>query len=113
MADALYTTDGTVIDYTPPSVAVSAGDVVVQAELVGIAVDDIAVLDKGTLRVTGKFTLPKDTSTAFGAGALVYWDVADNECSNTADTGTNKQIGYAELAAGSSDPTMSIILKPA
>ena len=112
MPDAKYMTDGSVIDYTPGS-AVSAGDVVVQSELVGIALDDIAANEKGSLAVRGKFTVPKDTSTAFSAGDLVYWDVADNEAQDTADSGTNKQMGYAEADVLAATATMVVILSPA
>ena len=58
MATATFIHDGRSIDYTPGA-DVSAGDVVVQNDLVGIAKLDIASGVLGALAVTGVFDLPK------------------------------------------------------
>ena len=60
MATAQFIHDGKSIDYTPGA-DVSAGDVVVQNDLIGIAKLDIASGALGALAVTGVFDLPKAT----------------------------------------------------
>ncbi|GAG92230.1 unnamed protein product, partial [marine sediment metagenome] len=94
----VYRHTGRLIDYTP-ALAVTAGDVVVQGDLVGVALHDIAALRKGALAIEGVFDFPKDTgsSNAITAGAKVYWD-AENEVATTT-AGENKQIGKAVEAA--------------
>ena len=71
MATAEYVQNGDYLDYTPGS-AVSAGDVVVQGDLIGIAKGDIAADTLGALAVTGVFDVPKATgaSTAITAAAI-------------------------------------------
>ena len=66
MATARFVHDGEAIDYTPSS-AVSAGDVVVQNDLVGVAKLDIAANTLGALAVKGVFDFPKAT----GAGSAI------------------------------------------
>jgi len=73
MATGQFIHDGKAIDHTPSS-AVSAGDVVVQGDLIGVAKLDIAANVLGALAVDGVFDLPKATGggTAITAGAKVY-----------------------------------------
>ena len=95
---------GDAIDYTPSS-DVSAGDVVVQEDLVGVAKLDIAAGLLGALHVSGVFDFPKATGTNTGlaAGAKVYWDtvnkvVVDADGSATATgTGTPEDEGNDEI----------------
>jgi len=111
MATARFVHDGDAIDYTPGS-AVSAGDVVVQGELVGVAKLDIAANALGALAVKGVFDFPKATgaSTAIAAGANVYWDVADTEAKEDAESGANKLIGKVVKAAADADETVRVRL---
>jgi len=117
---------GDAIDYTPET-AVSAGDVVVQNALVGVAKLDIAAGALGALHVSGVFDFPKaaGANTAIAAGAKVYWD-AESGIAVDADgyatasgTGTPSdmayddtlpQLGKAVLAAGDSDTTVRVLL---
>ena len=95
---------GDAIDYTPSS-DVSAGDVVVQEDLVGVAKLDIKANALGALAVSGVFDFPKATGTNTGlaAGAKVYWDTAgkvvvDADGSATATgTGTPEDAGNEEI----------------
>ena len=107
MATATFRHDGAAIDYTPGS-AVSAGDVVVQGELVGVAKLDIAANALGALAVEGVFDFPKATGvgTAIAAGANVYWDVGDTEAKEDSETGANKLIGKTVIAAVDNDTTV-------
>jgi predicted RecA/RadA family phage recombinase len=111
MATATFIHDGNSIDYTPGS-AVSAGDVVVQGELVGVAKLPIAANALGALAVTGVFDLPKATGggTAIAAGANVYWDVGDTEAKEDSESGANKLIGKTVLAAADADATVRVRL---
>lgn len=93
---------GNVIDFTPGA-DVAAGAVVVQGELVGVANRKILANKLGALSVEGVFKFAKDNATAFAVGVDVFWDVADGEATEDADTGTNKLIGKTVLAAADTD----------
>lgn len=103
--------EGRLIDYTPSS-AVAAGDVVVQGEMIGIAVRPIAANELGALAVEGVFDFPKETGVgaAILAGARVYWDVAAGEAKNDAEAGANAIVGKAVLAAGDNATTVRVKL---
>ena len=111
MATAQFIHDGKSIDYTPSS-DVTAGDVVVQGDLVGVAKLDIAADALGALAVAGVFDFPKATGggSAIGAGANVYWDVADGEAKEDDESGANKLIGKTVAAAGDDDETVRVRL---
>lgn len=103
--------EGASVDYTPGS-AVTAGDVVVQGELIGVAPSDIAANELGALQVEGVFDFPKATGggSAITAGAKVYWDVADSEAKVDAEAGANKLLGKTILAAADADTTVRVKL---
>ena len=111
MATATYIQTGGAIDYTPGS-AVSAGDVVVQEDLVGVAKLDIAANVLGALAVTGVFDFPKTAGMgeAIAAGAKVYWDVADAVAKTDDETGANKFIGKTVKVASDDDSTVRVRL---
>ena len=99
--------EGNAIDYTP-SVAVTGGDVVVLAGIVGVATTDIAASDLGSLSVTGLKFVPK-TTAAWSVGLPVYWNATGDPDSGTAGTGAANQlgvgvlVGMAAIAAASGD----------
>lgn len=105
-----FLNEGKSISFTPPSVAVVAGDVLLVGAKICVAKHDIAVGVEGTLAVQGNFKFPKDDSTAFAIGVAVYWDVADQEATEDDDTATNKLIGYVSLAAADTDTDVDCIL---
>ena len=111
MAIAEYVHEGNYIDYTPGS-AVTAGDVIVQGDLIGIGMGDIAANTLGALAVTGVFDVPKATgaSTAITAGATVYWDVADEEAKTDDESAANNLLGKVVKAAGDKDATVRVRL---
>ena len=111
MATATFVHDGNAIDYTPGA-DVAAGDVVVQGELLGVARTPIASGVLGSLAVGGVFDFPKATGvgSAIGAGANVYWDVADVEAKEDAEAGANKLIGNTVAAATDDDETVRVRL---
>ena len=110
MATAIFIHDGNSIDYTPGA-NVSAGDVVVQNDLVGIAKLDIVAGKLGALAVTGVFDVPKATGagTAIAAGAKVYWNATAQQVTTTA-TG-NKYLGKTVRAAADGDATVRVRLE--
>ena len=109
---ATYIHEGNSIDYTPGA-DVSAGDVVVQNELVGVAKRDIPANTKGALSVAGVFDFPKATgvSTAIDAGLDVYWNAAAGEATTDPGSGSvNKKIGRSVADAGDNDATVRVRL---
>ena len=109
MATATFIHDGNAIDYTPGS-AVSAGDVVVQGDLIGVAKIDIAADALGALAVAGVFDFPKATGggSAITAGVKVYWDAGDSEAKEDAESGANKYLGKVVAAAADADTTVRV-----
>ena len=94
------------VDYTPGS-AVAAGEVVVQGDLVGVALLAIAASALGALCLTGVFDFAKG-SGAIDAGAKLYWDDTANQATATADS--NKYLGKCVKAAADGDSTVRAAL---
>ena len=69
---ARYVQKGDAIDYRPAE-AVAAGDVVIIADLIGIARLDIEAGTLGSLAVVGVFDVVK-ADGAIPSGSTVYWD---------------------------------------
>jgi len=109
---AQFIHDGNNIDYIPGA-DVSAGDVIVQGDLIGIAKLDIAANFLGALAVTGVFDVPKTAGVgeAIAAGAKVYWDVADGVAKTDDEAGANKYLGKTVAAAGDDDETVRVRLE--
>ncbi len=99
------------VDYTPVS-AVSAGDVVVQTDLVGVAINDIAANKKGALVIDAVIKAPKSagTSTAIAAGEIVYWDADNSVVTETA--GSSAAMGITVAAATDSATWAYVQLVP-
>lgn len=112
MATARFIHDGNSIDHTPGS-DVTAGDVVVQGDLVGIAKLDIAAGTLGALAVTGVFDVPKATGTgeAIAAGVKVYWDATNSVATTDENAGVNTYLGKTVAAAGDDDATVRVRLE--
>ncbi|HPD31736.1 MAG TPA: DUF2190 family protein [Phycisphaerae bacterium] len=102
---ATFIHDGSSIDYTPGS-AVTAGAVVIQGELVGVAKVDIPANTLGALAVDGIFDFPKATGSAISVGALCYWDATNQRATTTASG--NKLIGKCVKAAADTDTTVRV-----
>ena len=103
--------DGDAIDYTPGG-NVTAGDVVVQGDLIGVAKLDILANRQGSLAVEGVFDFPKATgvSTAIAVGKTVYWDAGDEEAKEDDESGANKLLGKTVKAAADGDATVRVRL---
>ena len=102
---------GDAVDYTPGG-DVSAGDVVVQGELVGVAKLDIQTGKLGALAVTGLFDFPKaaGAGTAIAVGTRVYWDEAEQVAKADSEAGANKEIGKTVKAAADDDTLVRVRL---
>jgi predicted RecA/RadA family phage recombinase len=120
MAQARFIHDGRSIDYTPAA-DVSAGEVVVQGSLVGIAKVDIEASRLGALATDGVFDLPKTAGAgeAIAAGASIYWKPAAGEdpavATTDADDGGDPAtayvyVGKAVKAAVDADTTVRVRL---
>lgn len=109
MAIADKCAEGNYIDYTPGA-AVSAGSVIVQADLVGVAEKDIAANTLGALSVRGLYNINKLSTDVVVAGAILYWDVANSRATITAST--HKAFGRAVAAAGNGTAKVLALLNP-
>lgn len=106
---ARFIHEGDSVDHTP-SADVSAGDVVVQGDLVGVAKLNTAADTLGALAVTGVFDFSKATGvgTAITAGAPVYWNDTTNLA--TAVAAGSKLLGKAVADASDDDETVRVRL---
>jgi predicted RecA/RadA family phage recombinase len=111
MAKAQFIQQGNSIDHTPGS-AITAGDVVVQGDLIGIAQVDCAANQLGALAVRGVFDIDKATGvgTGIAVGTKVYWDVADQQAKADDESGANKYLGKTIAAAGDDDAKVRVRL---
>jgi predicted RecA/RadA family phage recombinase len=111
MAYAVFVAEGSAVDYTP-SADVGSGDVVVQADLVGVARSNIPANTPGALVVEGVFDFAKATGTGSGiaVGTKVYWDATNKVATATAST--NKYLGKTVRAAADGDATVRVRLVP-
>lgn len=110
MAQAVFVHEGASIDYTPGA-NVTAGDVIVQADLIGVAKLDITANKLGALAVEGVFDFAKATGGGSGiaVGTTVYWDDTNNVA--TATAASNKLLGKVVKAAADADTTVRVRLK--
>lgn len=114
MAKATFVQEGNSIDHTPVS-AVSAGDVVVQGSMIGVAKTPIAAGTLGALAVKGIFDVVKANEEQ-AIGAALYWDAdgdpyngtAGTGCATTTSTG-NTFIGFAQAAAAATDEVVRVL----
>jgi len=113
MATAEFVHDGKAIDYTPGS-DVTAGDVIVQGDLVGVAKQDIKANVLGALAIVGVFDFAKesDGGVTFGVGALAYWDAVNKVAVAVVGGGAYKLLGKVVKAAADADATVRVRLCP-
>jgi len=106
---ATFVHEGHAIDHTPGA-DVSAGDVVVQGELVGVAKLDIPANALGALAVTGVYDFPKASGggVTFSTGDIVYWDDTNDLAVATDGAGANKEIGNAVADAADADTSVRV-----
>lgn len=108
---AKFVQDGNSIDYTPGA-DVLAGAVVVQAEMVGVAVMPIKANQLGSLAVSGVFEFTKALGAGSGmpAGTSAYWDAGAQNATKNAAAGVNKLIGKTVKTTVDADTAIRIRL---
>jgi len=111
MTEAIFKQDGKSVDYTP-SVAVTAGDVVVIGDRIGIAKLSIAADALGALATCGVFAMLKVTG-AITDGQDLYWDVDGTPIGGSTTGAVTTEavgpwIGTAIGAAASGDTTVDV-----
>ena len=95
-----HVAEGLTMPWTNAGAAVSAGDVVAFAGMIGVATGDIAGGATGTLAVSGVWILPKNNALAVTQGDQLYWDVGDGNITKTSAGNIPCGIAYThELAA--------------
>ena len=92
--------------------AISAGDIVVQGDVLGVAFEDIANTEKGNLAISGVYRLPKNTSTAIANGEYVDYDLSADEVTTgiTPASGDVVDFGIAMEVGETSDPRINVRL---
>lgn len=103
---ARYVQKGESIDYRP-SETVAAGDVIIIADLIGIARLDIAPDTLGSLAVAGVFNVVKSVGE-IANGLAVYWDVTTKQATTIAEG--NIYLGKAIASAESADESVDVLI---
>lgn len=103
---ARYVQKGDSIDYRP-AVDIAAGDIIVIADLIGVARLDIEANTLGSLAVVGVFDVAK-ADGMIPAGSTVYWDAGAKKA--TVVSGSNHYLGKAILAADAEAETVRVLL---
>ena len=108
---AKFVHEGEAIDYTPGADTLT-GAVVVQSELVGIALGPIKANQLGSLAVTGVFDFPKagGAGSAIPVGTNTYWDAGAQNATKNAAAGANKLIGKAVKTTVDADTVVRVRL---
>lgn len=104
---ARFVQHGDTIDYSPVAAA-TAGTVVVQNDLIGVVMTDIAAGGKGALGVEGVYEIAK-AAEAIAVGEKVWWDGANSRVTKTKGQLT-VLAGKAVSAAASGDATVNVLL---
>lgn len=117
MVQAVFVGEGNQIDYTP-SQAVAAGQVVVQGNLVGVAVRPIPAGTGGALVVDGLVRVAK-VAGEIAVGVAVFWDADGDPTGGQAGSGAATTVaggasylGLAAAGAGAAEATVLVNLEP-
>lgn len=101
--------EGNVLTVTAPY-AVASGAGCLVAGIFGVATMDIANAAQGEIQRSGVFDLAKTSAQAWTAGARIYWDNTNKECTTTA--ADNTFIGVATEAAANPSAEGRVALVP-
>ena len=86
---------------------IAAGTVVEFADMIGVALGDIAVGAEGELAICEVWELAKEAPLVINQGDQVYWDTVND---NVDKTDTNIPCGKAFAAAASAATTVQVLL---
>lgn len=106
---AIYIQDGDAIDHLPVA-ALTAGTVVVQGHLVGIAPRPIPAGSTGALLVEGVFDLPIAPGGAAGIGDQVFWNPATGLATLDATVVGVAYCGVAVLPLSVTDVAIRVLI---
>lgn len=99
-----FVRDGDTVLYSNTGAAISAGDVVVVGQQIGIALVDIAATSgSGELAMKGVWTVPKVSAAVIANGESVIWDASAGEFDDNAATPATGDVSgccVAREAAG-------------
>jgi predicted RecA/RadA family phage recombinase len=107
---AIYNSRGATIDYTPES-DVPAGTVVVQENLVGVALHTLVAGVTQSLAVQGVFAVSKASGATHAVGVKVYWDDVDKLVTESDGGGFNKYLGRVAEPAGAGAVRARVLLQ--
>jgi len=107
MSKANYFQRGESLDFlNSTSEKIEAFTIIELVSRIGIAGDDIAAGETGTVAVSGVFEIAKTGETAISMGTLVYYDGTGITTTATENT----PAGYAAADAAAGDSTMIVKL---
>ena len=107
-----FVQSGDVLQYTAGATIASGAPVLV-GDLLGVALGSAVNGDVISLAVEGVFNIAKRThasTAAMAQGTKVYWDATNSRLDNTDNSAANKHVGYAAIAAASTDTTVAVRL---
>lgn len=110
-----YTQKGDVLTYENGSGSdISANDIVVMGDTVGIALVDIADGEEGSVAIAGVYEVAKAAGTAWSQGDVVDWDASAEafDIGITPATGDVSGCGIAAAGAADADTTGYVLLTP-
>lgn len=106
-----YVNEGNIIQHTAAA-AISAGDVVVMGNTLGVALVDLAIGETGSVQIVGVFSVPKVSAAVIAQGESLTYDVSVSAFDdNQAIPATGDVTGAAAVAAeaaGSGETTMKV-----
>ena len=102
---ARYIQRGESIDFLPDR-DISAGEIVIQNGLVGVAKIPVGKGTPGSLALSGVFDVTKTVRCAFSVGAAVYWDTVRQ----SAVTSGELLLGLAAESSKLNDSHVRVIL---
>ena len=105
MATATYIPEGDNIDYTATK-EIGYMEVVPQVSRIGVALEEIAKSETGTVTLTGVLELPAAASLGIADGDAVYWDSTNGVINKTATD--NIPAGIAVSAKASAGTTVRV-----
>lgn len=112
-----YVNDGQVITYANSGTAISAGDVVIINNIVGVALVDIAATTgTGSVAIEGVFTVPAVSAAVISQGEAVIWDAtaeAFEDDQHSAGTGDITGACVAMADSGNGETTVMVKLNVA
>ena len=109
-----HVNDGKVITYSNTGTAISAGDVVIINNIIGVALVDIAATTgTGSVAIEGVFTVPAVSAAVIAQGEAVVWDAsaeAFEDDQHSAGTGDITGSCVAMAASGNGATTVQVKL---